>query len=527
MVFQKIITMKAKYYLLPLAIAAVMGTTSCVKLTEDPKGDLTSKSYFSSQNDLDAAVASIYQKLSVDGAWAFTNKSTSYFGADDLTTDPGLNKGDFREFDKLEGTSINESLKAQWSGPWYAIYQANNVLANYEKVPTVTDNDKLAVTQSVGQAYFLRGLCYYMLVRTFGNIPLVTKPLAIEDRPAQVAPSQIYELIISDLKNAANMLPAKWDGKDIGRAGALAARALLANVYLTTAGWPLNQTANYALAATEADAVIKSGKYSLVLDYADVFKTNFNTEAVFGIAFNVGGNAPNRSFGSTSVPLEESGADNSGGWDDFYPEVNFYLDAPKCKRTDATFYTTFKILNKDTKKFDLVPWDSNATRVQHPYYKKFRAGLGDGVKETATEILTIQPSTNKTTDIVRYAETLLTYAEASAMSAGAPSLDAYKAVNAVRFRAGLKDLPAGLTAAAFRDSVVLERKYEFAGEFGQRWFDIVRLQLLPKVISERSTTKEQNKLNSSYVSNPASRYYAPIPFKDMSQNPQWTQNPGY
>lgn len=519
--------MKAKYYLIPLAIAAVMGTASCVKLTEDPKGDLTAGSYFSSQNDLDAAVSSIYQKLSVDGAWAFTNKSTSYFGADDLTTDPGLNKGDFREFDKLEGTPINESLKAQWSGPWYAIYQANNVLANFQKVPVVTDADKLAVTQAAGQAYYMRALCYFMLVRTFGNIPLITAPVASDDKPAQVAPEKVYEQIVSDLKTAAGMLPDKWDGVNIGRAGALAARALLANVYLTMAGWPLNQTANYALAAAEADAVIKSNKYSLVPDYGDVFKTNFNSEAIFGIVFNKGGNAPNRSFGSTSVPLEESGLDNSGGWDDFYPEVNFYLDAPKCKRTDETFYTTFKLYNSATKKFDLVPWNSSATRVQHPYYKKFRAGLNDGVTETATEILTIQPSTNKTTDIIRYAETLLTYAEASAMATGNPSGDAYKAVNLVRQRAGLKDLTPGLSATAFRDSVVAERKYEFAGEFGQRWFDIVRLQLLPKVITERSTTAEQNKLNANYASNPATRYYAPIPFKDMIQNPQWKQNPGY
>ncbi|RFS26968.1 RagB/SusD family nutrient uptake outer membrane protein [Chitinophaga silvatica] len=521
--------MNAKYYLIPLAIAAVLGTASCVKLTEDPKGDLTAKSYFTSQNDLDASVSSIYQRLSVDGAWAFTNKSTSYFGADDLTTDPGLNKQDFREFDKLEGTAINGSIRAQWSGPWYAIYQANNVLANYERVPTIDDNAKLAVTRSVGQAYFLRGLSYFMLVRTFGNIPLVTKPLATDDRPVQVGPDKIYELIISDLKTAASMLPDKWDGKDIGRAGALASRALLANVYLTMAGWPLNQTSNFALAAAEADAVIKSKKYELVPEYADVFTTNFNSEAIFGIVFNVGGNAPNRSFGSTSVPLEESGADGSGGWDDFYPEVNFYLAAPQCKRTDATFYTTFK-LKDDKGKFRQVPWSSAETRVQHPYYKKFRAGLaGDGVRETATEILTIQPSTNKTTDVIRYAETLLTYAEASAMATGNPSGDAYNAINLVRHRAGLPDLTPGLSAAAFRDSITFERKYEFAGEFGQRWFDIVRLQLLPKVISERSKDDkvEQNQLNEKYAGTPATRYYAPIPFNDLVQNPQWNQNPGY
>ena len=519
--------MNAKYFIMPLAAAVVLGTASCVKLKEDPRGNITTATYFATQNDLDAAVASIYQKLSVDGAWAFTNKSTSYFGADDLTTDPGLNKQDMREFDRLAGTSTNEGLKAQWRGPWYAIYQANNVLANYELVPGTDPAAMDLKNRSAGQAYFLRGLSYFMLVRTFGSVPLIDKPIDITIVPPREEVSKIYELIISDLKQAAALLPDKWTGKDVGRAGGLAARALLSNVYLTMAGWPLNQASNYALAATEADAVIKSNKFSLVPDYANVFRTNNNTESIFGIEFNVGGGAPNRSFGSTSVPLEESGLDGSGGWDDFYPEVNFFLNAPKCKRTDETFYTTFKLINPDKKTFNLVPWNSDLTRVKHPYYKKFRAGLGDGVQETETSIITIQPSTNKTTDVIRYAETLLTYAEASAMATGTPSGDAYKAVNLVRKRAGLPDLTPGLAAPAFRDSIIYERAYEFAGEFGQRWFDIVRMQLLPKVLAARSTTAEQNQIEPSSLSNPAPKYLAPIPFGDLSLSPGWSQNPSY
>ncbi|NLR77193.1 RagB/SusD family nutrient uptake outer membrane protein [Chitinophaga eiseniae] len=515
-------------YLMPLAAAVVMGTSSCVKLTEDPKGNLTTTNYFATQKDLDAAVSAIYQRLSVDGAWAFTNKSTSYFGADDLTTDKGLNKQDFREFDKLEGTSTNEGLKAQWNGPWSAIYQANNVLLNYQKVPTTDANSVDARNHSAGQAYFLRGLCYFMLVRTFGSVPIVDKQAEISVVPPRADVAHIYEFIVNDLKQATTLLPAKWSsGADVGRATSLAARALLSNVYLTMAGWPLNQTANYALAATEADAVIQAKQYTLMDDYLQVFRTNNNAESIFGIQFNVGGNAPNRSFGSTSVPLEETALDGSGGWDDFYPEVNFYLNAPKCKRTDETFYTTIKLRNADNKTYTLVNWDNPLTNARHPYYKKFRYGVGDGVQETDNTIIQIKPSTNKTTDVIRYAETLLTYAEAAAMSEGNPSAKAYSAVNEVRHRAGLPPLTPGLPAAAFRDSVVYERAYEFAGEFGQRWFDIVRLQLLPKVLAARSTTAEQNKINSNSLTNPGPRYLAPIPFGDLSLSPGWTQNPGY
>src|ERR1700709_1798348 len=94
-----------------LAAGLVTGVISgCQKLTEDPKGNLTPGNYYKTQGDLDAGVAGMYIQLARDGAWGFTSKETSYFGSDDLTTDPGLNKADMRDFDRLSGTSANESM---------------------------------------------------------------------------------------------------------------------------------------------------------------------------------------------------------------------------------------------------------------------------------------------------------------------------------------------------------------------------------------------------------------------------------
>jgi hypothetical protein len=141
-------------------------------------------------------------------------------------------------------------------------------------------------------------------------------------------------------------------------------------------------------------------------------------------------------------------------------------------------------------------------------------------------------STNKANDIIRYPMVLLDYAEASAMEAGAPTENSYNAINLVRTRAGLPDLTPGLSATQFRDSVVYERAYEFAGENGIRWFDIVRLQLLPQVIAARSTAKDTY---GHPIENPiflgtksvSDCYYAPIPKEEMDLNPTWKQNPGY
>lgn len=503
-------------------LLALLATVGCQKLDEDPKGNLTPAS-FTSQKDLDAAVAGIYEVYAWDGAYGFTSRMTSYFGSDDLTTDPGLNKQDQRDFDRLNGSSTNGSMNAEWEGPWRAIYNANSVIANYEHIKS----DESLKTLAAGQAYFLRAWGYYMLVRTFGPVPLVLEPLDADARPPREDVSKIYDAIISDLKTARAMLPAPnapdypWKSQP-GRANQFAARALLADVYLTMTGWPINENSYYALAATEADSLIKQGFYDLNTPYDKVFSTNGSSESVFSLYFKVSGNLPQRSFGSSCVPLDESGTDGSGGWDDYYPEINFYLKAPACSRTDATFYTTLK-LKKSGNSFKLVPWNSTETHAGHPYYKKFRAGLnGDGVKETDTSIASINPSTNKALDIIRYPMVLLDYAEASAMANNAPTAASYNAINMVRKRAGLPNLTPGLSAAGFRDSVVYERAYEFAGEFGIRWFDIVRLQLLPKINADRSS--QENPIVPADIS---TRYLAPIPFNEMLRNPGWKQNPGY
>jgi starch-binding outer membrane protein, SusD/RagB family len=511
-------------YFIPMASIVLLLGAGCQKLKEDPKADLTPDTYFKTQSDLDAATAAIYVELTPDYSFGFTTRMTACFGADDLTTDPGLNKGDMRAFDELNGSSTNASLLNEWQGPWAAVYQANNVLANYMNVPGSTTQ---ALQQDAGQAYFLRAFSYYYLVRIFGPIPDITTPIAATDRPQRDSVSKIYATIISDLTIAASWLPATWSGAP-GRATSGAARSLLADVYLTMTGWPLNETQYYAQAAAEADTVMNSGTYSLEPDFNTVFTTNNGPESIFALQFDVTGGNPERSYGSSSVPLDESGLDGSGGWDDYYPEINFYLNAPKCYRSTCTFYDTIKLLNTTTKLYNLVPWNSPLTHAGHPYYRKFRhglvtAGVGDGVNETDTSILSINPSTNKAMDFIRYPMVLLDYAEADDMASGSPSGADYSAINLVRARAGLPNLTPGLSQTAFRDSVVQERAWEFAGESGVRWYDIVRLQMLPQIIAARSPL--ENPINTS---NPQStRYLAPIPIADMNNDPNWVQNAGY
>jgi hypothetical protein len=527
--------MNKKYFILFYSLV-LMCYSGCQKLTEDPKGNLTPVTYFQSQKDLDGAVAACYECYAHDYGYGSTSRITVYFGSDDLAAQQPSSKIIMRLYDQLSGNATDGGTNTCWTLFWTSIHQANNVIANYAKVPTTDDLKNSAAAQ----AYFLRAWAYYMLVRSYGPIPLVEVNTNVSIRLPRAAVSNVYASIVRDLQMSLSLFPASFPISP-DRGNPLAAKALLADVYLTMTGWPLNDVSNYAFAASSANEVIQSGKYSLLSDYANVFTTNNTSESIWDIEFNKSGGTAQRGFGQSAIPNDEVALDGSMGWDDFFPEINFYKNAPKCKRSDETFYTTLKLRNPDRKTYHLVPWYSDSTFERHPYYKKFRNGVGvpgngDGCQETDTSIITMNASTNKSNDIIRYPMVLLDYAEASAMAAGEPSSDSYNAINLVRARAGEPNLTPGLSVAQFRDSVVYERAYEFAGENGIRWFDIVRLQLLPQIISARDAGSfynghywqfNENPIPAKYIADPSHAYLAPIPQSEMDLNPTWKQNPGY
>src|SRR5690606_7633120 len=126
--------------------------------------------------------------------------------------------------------------------------------------------------------------------------------------------------------------------------------------------------------------------------------------------------------------------------------------------------------------------------------------------------------TSRNMNYLRLAEVMLTYAEAQAMADGAPSTEAYAAVNAIRDRAGLADLPAGLSQIAFRDAVIDERGWELAAEFS-RWFDLVRTEKVEEM--NAPAMKDAVDLKPGPVTK--EKYHAPIPYSEILLNPNLGQ----
>jgi starch-binding outer membrane protein, SusD/RagB family len=482
-----------------LMLLTALFSGACVQLEEHPLSQVTPEIAYKSYDDLYLATIGMFAKLRGDDQWKggfnISQYMTPMFGSDDITCNASQGKP-FMYFDEFLPKSSNnrDDYLVLWRSCYRTIVNANAIIENY----TQTEGNREKIDNLAGQAYFCRALCYFYLVRLWGDIPLYTSS-NVDPLLSKSPVSVVYDQIIDDLKTAEQLLPLTQSS--IGMAKRGAAMAFLSKVYLTEAGWPLHDFGGYALAAEKSKELIDdSTKYGFGLmgDFASLWKRKYdnNRESVFAIQGDqqdgYGGQADGiHIIGASSMPGE------LGGWDDFFPEITFYRDFPSGPRKAATFLTYF-IQNGDT-----VHWQHFITR--HPYYAKFTDHNGPSGMNWQNAAAY---------SLMRFSEVLLIYAEAHAQ-ASSPDEPAYNAINKVRNRAGLPDLPTGLNTAAFVDSVIAERGWELAGE-GQRWFDLVRTEKIASVVAKRDAT-EQVQILGDFTDK--KNWYAPILQSEILQDP--------
>jgi starch-binding outer membrane protein, SusD/RagB family len=466
-------------------------------LDETPKGQVLGDFALSNVDGLEAALTGAYKPWSNTFSSGFNTAATNavVMGSDDLTTHKASNKSEFREFDQFNVSALNSRGGTIWNGCYKAIQGANNVIANYKQL--LGGANEATVKQIAGEAFFVRAYSYYWLVRLWGRIPKLVEPVVTAEilKMGVSEPAEVYELIVADLLEAESLMA---DIKRApGRASSGSAKALLADVYLTMAGWPVNDPSNYAKAAAKAKEVIDDKEkygFDLVQDLNELWNgvpssgsPNGTSEEVFAIHHcgSCQWFTSNATYGSACM----AGAEENG-WDDYFAEIKFFNEFPAGVRKDVTFKTDFV--------GGTISWQNTATK--HPYYKKFR--LADDVNTWQTSMQL---------PLIRYAHVLLVYAEAQAHSSGADA-SAYQAVNAIRARAGLPDL-ANLSNAEFINSVIQERAWEFAGEY-TRWFDLVRLDQVAQANSNKDV--EELQIQGEITSDD---YWLPIPAGDLNLNP--------
>lgn len=497
-----------------LLTCVCMGLGGCFSLEEDASS-IISLEKLNTEAEILSALAPIYRTYAKVLDYPHQQQIVA-FGADDITTYWGGNKAPLRVFDSFNFGNGDHAgitwLSTSWDGYWLSIYYANTLISGLETSTAPEDIARVAE----GEARFMRALCYFNLVRAFGNVPIILEgdvPTGEEERATVL---ENYTIIERDLIIAESLLPLPASVQAPGRASSAAAKALLADLYLTWGGWPVKDEAKYQLAATKAKEVIDMNYFKLLpIDKLWLLENQNSFESVFSIQFSKVDNI--RSHYPTSFSFYES-----RGLSDIFPERQFFMDFPKGPRKDATFgaeipYRTISngvIIDRTPSS---RPWANS--QMRHPMYKKF----------TVSENLTTSTRTAgfRAVEIIRYAEVLLIYAEAEARTSGGSGRElGLEAYNQIKRRAAgvdyLTPVPLLDATSVTAEEIVQEKAWELAGEF-KRWWDLVRLEKVAEVMEKRDPT-EQVALAIDPTGLTWKQYIAPIPEKAISTS-QLQQNP--
>ncbi|TDN36017.1 RagB/SusD family nutrient uptake outer membrane protein [Hymenobacter sp. UV11] len=493
--------MKKTLIYLPLGALALLA--SCNFLDKPPLTTLTPNSFFQTSTDAEASLTATYDALQLGGGVAQDLTVMGEVPSDNCTS----TNGDVNAMEKIIWVSTTNQVNNVYRDAFIGVNRANIVL---KYVPTVS-MDTVRRRQITGEARFIRALCYFNLVRAYGGVPLRTTPVEggtpAEVNLARSTSDQVYAQVVADLTVAAAQMPLS----NPNRATQNAANALLARVQLTQRNWAAAQAA--------AQKVI-SGGVALNSSFTALYPAeNKGGESLFEIQF--AGNADGGNLLPDEI-LPSPLATYS------YPKFNIptaelisYADTVNDLRWAYVGNVTAasgKLIGRSHASYlDSKPGTGGNSNDVGPFVYKWRS-LGNGFNSVDN------------TYVLRYAEVLLTYAEASNEQNG-PSGDALAKLNQVRQRAGLAALtaasPQALTKQALRNEIDRQRRLEMAFE-GQRWFDLLRYarQTIADGTAQHAVTaldiikQQRGAADVNYL-------LFPIPLNEINNNPLITQNPGF
>lgn len=435
------------------------------------------------------------------------------------------------------------------------IASTNNLITQFRNI---SGEDK-PTQEIMGEMFLLRAYCHFRLTRTYGQIPVI-KDIEVDYNLSKPSYTQIYEFIESDLQVALTLLPEATDNARIPgkRPGKKAAKALLAEVYLHWAGYPIKNTEKYSLAAKEAGELIENSDYygaELLPDFTYLWDADhtLNKESLFTLYFVEPGKVNsmdqiNLMYSQTAANLYSRSFilfpsyydwNNSIGYSGrieptfFASELSFFHRYPSGYRKNITFFNEIYVPEENYFEYQADTgyiYLDTLSICERPGYRKFyyeeslHAGAHDFSFIDTGNFINYNEIYIGATKIYlyRFAHTLLTYAEAKARS-GQLDASAYEAVNRIRRRAhdvdqfspSIYDLTPGLSPEVFADSVVWERAWELAGEPEGRYFDLLRLEKLEDLYLYRHYQEQ----SPPWKTITRDEYFLPIPEHDIILSP--------
>ena len=456
-----------------------------------------------------------------------------------------------------------------WNNYYKGIGRCNRLLEGMEKGRENVDSERY--NQIAAEARFIRAYCYLHLVACFGDVPLVVQTTSLEDALVSRNPkAEIYQFIYEELDDIVQYLPLEAQDKqhiEKGTALGLKARAALYNE-------------DYDIAAEAAKACMDLGKYTLHPDYQDLFLRIVENSDEIMLSYSYDG-----VLRHTQMRVCLSMKMNRG-----------------MLRSWATYVPTFKMVDSYECIDGLPIYESLLYDPKNPYQNRDpRMGMsivrpgdiygGWLFNSHPDSVTTINVETGEVAEnldatgqyasftgygylkyfdeseldpmictgnviLMRYAEVLLTYAEAK-IELNQIDQSVYEAINEVRERPTVEmPLVTSVThpdQESLRKQIRRERNIELALE-GFRLYDIRRWRLAEKAMNvtlygkPNSNTRKYEgipvfdstgevpnydefsdifRVVERRVFDPNRDYLFPIPQQERDANPNLTQNPGY
>lgn len=565
---------KIFYYILVSAMCILPFSCS---LDEESRTEIDKTRFMMNAQEAETVLLGVYQSLVSDAMYGY-NLSILFNLATDCEQVEGNTTENYRIIPSNAFNSSQAEVQATWAGLYKAIYNANDFIEIIQqRMKTYTETDRQLAYLYIAEARAIRGMCYFELVRRFGNVPLMTSTAMSEQAPStfvQERPEVVYQFIEKDLVHAAQTLPYATDDTERTnnkfRISKGAALGLLTKVYVTWAGYPVKDESKWEEAAKTAKVLVESKKHSLLNDYEQLWINTCNgtwdpTESLIEISFysptaSGGASDPCGRIGKwngvkTTVIAGERGS-CAGNVKVIHPFVLKWRTKDLAEGEDYNEETVKdKRLNLSVANYQYNPTktlyakgksDTEAKAIENdrkPEMKNkekqnYTPAKWDIEKYVQNKLINNDKS-NVNWYFLRYSDVLLLYAEALNEWKGSPTPEAYAAINEVRRRAyGNNDHDLkGLSPEDFRQAIQDERAYELAFE-GHRRMDLVRWGIYYKTVKTTSNAInlwfQDNDPEKNKPYNTAGRYTKlgkhelfPIPQHDMDLCEQFDQNPNW
>lgn len=518
-----------KYLTLGLLAGGLLTTTSCSDsfLQRDSLTEISSATFWQTPEDAMMALTACYDALQSNWLYNCDQGSFGPLFLDCISN----NGGHFNWSGWVPGYDVAMGIQnpSSWifSDYWKVCYETVNrcnlLISNIDHVEGLSDADKECYK---AEAIVLRSLMYINLTMTYQDVPYLTEPLTLENAEcAKTNRETIAESVLADLKHCVEVLPQEVDR---GRVNKGAALAILGRLALYNEKW------EDAIAAYRE--VMKLG-YSLYPDYDELFTQTGETsdEIIFAVRYEGPGQGEGATFNAHwNIPLE-----SMNGTIDLADA--FYVQATGLKTTD----TNYGVMNNgvlDISQPNAAHYEGRDPRLYTTLFVPgmYWNGIGGegawygGASPSLSTVYVMKyfddTDTANSWDngqdfyIVRYAEVLLSLAEALVESGSYDEAEVRNLVNQVRQRPTV-DMPSvedvegtGLSADQLLEIIKHERRVELAFE-GLHLFDVYRWHELDKAVAV--IEHERTTLGLSYeprIYNGERDYVWPIPLSELESN---------